>query len=236
MIMRKLLQITILLTTTFLSAQFSRPLGIPSETITELESYAGSIYENKEYQKGTVIDTKSGTFDIRLKYNIYTDALEHKQGGKLYEVIKTPSTHVRINDDYYYYCGFKTQKGIRKNGYYILVELNEQYRIYKKYELNITEPKEMDPTTGSSTTGKIKTTTTYYLEENETILELPMNKKDLLSSFSDKEEELKTYIKKEKIRLKKEEDLMRLVAKYNSLKNSDSNQSRSLLSNRVQSN
>ncbi len=234
--MRNLLQISAFLITTILSAQFSRPAIEPSEMTLELESYAGSIYESKDYQKGSIIDTKSGTFDIRIRYDIFNDALEYKENGKSYQVIKTKTTHVRINDEYYYYCKFKDSRGLRRNGYYILVELNEQYRIYKKYDLKITEPKEMDPTTGSSTMGKIKQITTYYIEENNAIKELPISKKDFLASFTDKEEELKTYMKKEKIRLKKEEDLMKLVAKYNALKNSDSNPSRSLLSNRVQNN
>ena len=42
--------------------------------------------------------------------------------------------------------------------------------------------------------------------------------------------------KKEKIKLKKEEDLTRLVAKYKALKNMEVNQPQSLLSNRVQNN
>ena len=53
----------------------------------------------------------------------------------------------------------------------------------------------------------------------------------MLALFNDKEEELKKYFKKEKIRLGKEEDLIRLVARYNALKSSDSLASKSLLSN-----
>ncbi len=234
--MRKILHTLLFLSTSALCAQFSQAVGEPSKRMTELESYAGSIYIDKQYQKASVIDEKSGTYETMLKYNIYTDALEHKKGGKINEVIKTPTTYARINDDYYYYCNFQTEHGSRRNGYYILVELNDVYRVYKKYDLDITEPKEMDPLTGTSSTGKVKVKTTFYLEEDGMIVELPMNKKEFLAAFSDKEEELKEYIKKEKIRIKKETDLVRLVAKYNALKNMDANPSRNLLSNRVQNN
>ncbi|MEW7293101.1 hypothetical protein [Aquimarina sp. 2304DJ70-9] len=233
--MRKLLQNLFFLATPLLYAQFSQPIE-PSEAISELEKYVGSVYMNKEYQKANVIDEKSGTYDTRLKYNIYTDALEHTVGGKLHEVIKTPTTYARIDNDYYYYCDFQSQHGRRIKGYYVLVEMNDSYRVYKKYDLKITEPQEMDPMTGSAVTGKIKVLTTYYIEEDGILLEVPLNKKDVLLAFSDKEEELKQYIKKEKIRLKKEEDLIRLVAKYNALKYSGTSPSRSLLSNRVQNN
>ncbi|GAA4276959.1 hypothetical protein [Aquimarina mytili] len=231
--MRKLLQILFIFATPLSYAQFSQPIEV-TEEISTLEKYAGSIYINKEYQRASVIDEKSGTYETKLKYNVYTDALEHTVGGKLHEVIKTPTTYARINNEYYYYCDFQNNHGRKKRGYYILVEMNDLYRVYKKYDLKITEPKEMDPLTGSAVTGKIKVTTTFYLEDDGVILELPMNKKDILLTFSDKEEELKQYIKKEKIRLKKEEDLLRLVAKYNALKNTGTSPSQSLLSNRAQ--
>ncbi len=233
--MRKILHVLFFLATPLLFAQFSQPIEL-TEKVSELEKYAGSVYINKEYQKANVIDEKSGTYDTRLKYNIYTDALEHTVGGKLHEVIKTPTTYARIDNDYYYYCNFQSDRGRSKRGYYVLVEMNDLYRVYKKYDLKITEPKEMDPMTGSAVTGKIKVVTTFYLEEDGVLQELPMNKKDFLSAFSDKEEELKQYIKKEKIRLKKEEDLVRLVARYNALKYSETSPSQNLLSNRVQNN
>ncbi len=234
--MRKILQISVFLIAPIVCAQFSQSIATPSERVKELEKYLGSIYLNKEYQKANVIDEKSGTYDTRLKYNIFTDALEHREGGKIREVIKTPTTYARINDEYYYYCKFQNERGRKRNGYYILVEMNDNYRIYKKYALEITDPKEMDAMTGTAVTGKIKVNTTFYMEEGSMIKELPTSKKDFLTAFSDKEGELKEYMKKEKIRLKKQEDLVRLVAKYNALKNITSSPSRSLLSNRVQNN
>ncbi len=233
--MRKILQILFFLATPIVSAQFSQVIE-PSKKMSELNKYVGSVYLNKDYQKANVIDEKSRSYDARLKYNIYTDGLELKEGGQLREVIKSSTTYARIDNDYYYYCNFKNTRGVKKNGYYILVELNNNYRVYKKYSLKITDPQEMDPMTGSSVTGKIKLITTYYLENANEIQELPLNKKGILSAFSDKQSELKEYIKKEKIKLKKEEDLIRLVARYNALKNIDLNQPGSLLSNRVQNN
>ncbi len=234
--MRKILQtLFFLITPVFAFAQFSQAINT-NEKVQELEKYAGSVYVSKDYEQATVIDQNSKTYDARLKYNIYTDALEHQKAGKLHEVIKSPTTYARINDEYYYFCEFRNERGHKRFGYYILIEMNDAYRVYKKYSLKITDPKELDPMTGNSVTGKIKRIATYYLEEGNEIKELPLNKKDILTAFSDKEEELKDYIKKEKIRLKKEEDLIRLVAKYNALKNIDSNQQRSLLSSRVQNN
>ena len=94
----------------------------------------------------------------------------------------------------------------------------------------------MDGNHGSSQVGKIQIVESYFFEEKGIIIELPDNKKELVAVFSDKEEELKEYVKNEKIKPRKQEDLIKFVAKYNALKNLEINQPQSLLSNRVQNN
>ncbi|WP_343911631.1 hypothetical protein [Aquimarina litoralis] len=230
--MKKLLLFLLLLISPFLFAQLPQSLIQPSKRTTMFDEYDGSIYKTLKYKDASVIDEKSGTFDAKLRYNIYSDALEFKKGSELYELIKKPTSHARIDGDYFYYCNFKTQRGHKKSGYYVLVELNEKYRIYKKFDLKIKEPSKNGAASGNSVPGKLKMQTTYFLEERGVIMELPMNKKELLATLSDKEEELKKYIKKERIKVRKEEDLIRLVSRYNALKNTDGNRSRSLLTRR----
>ena len=189
------------------------------------------------YKESSVIDEKSGTHDAKLKYNIYSDQLEFTTpSDELFAVTKSPTIHARIDGDYFYYCNFKNQRGLGKSGYYILVELNDKYRIYKKLFTEIVDPSVqsgMVKRAGEgSDIGKVKIQTAYYIEEAGVIMELPMNKKEMLATFSDKGQELEKYIKNEKIRLRKEEDLIRFVARYNALKSSGNPPStRSLLSN-----
>ena len=201
------------------------------------DEYEGSIYMKSRYKESSVIDEKSGTHDAKLKYNIYSDQLEFTTpSDELFAVTKSPTIHARIDGDYFYYCNFKNQRGLGKSGYYILVELNDKYRIYKKLFTEIVDPSVqsgMVKRAGEgSDIGKVKIQTAYYIEEAGVIMELPMNKKEMLATFSDKGQELEKYIKNEKIRLRKEEDLIRFVARYNALKSSGNPPStRSLLSN-----
>jgi len=217
--------------TATLSAQLPRSVYRLTHEITSYDDYDGSIYMRSNSKESTIIDEKLGTFNIKLKYNVYKDALEFNQNSKLFEVIKAPTVHVRIGDEYFYYCEFKTKKGHHRKGYYILVEMNDKYRIYKKYTLKITESSD-NPAVASDNPGEIRVNTTYFVEENDVVVELPMNKKEILETFKDKALELSTYLKKERIRLRKEEDLIRLVAKYNALKSIDADSSQSLLGNR----
>ncbi|MBQ4818663.1 hypothetical protein [Aquimarina sp. MMG016] len=233
--MRKLLLLLLLIFSTSVFAQLPRSLMTSTQRISSFDEYDGSVYMKSKYKESSVIDERSGTFDAKLKYNIYSDALEYKDGSNYFAIRKVPTIHARIDGDYFYYCNFKTQRGLKRDGYYVLVELNDKYRIYKRFTLDIKEPKKND-LTSLEEAGELKMVTTYYIEEAGMIMELPMSKKDMLATFSDKESELKQYMKKEKIRLRKEEDLIRLVSRYNALKSSDDTPSRSLLSNRSRGN
>jgi len=228
---RKIFQLIILVISPLLFAQLPTSLLEPVKGTAMFEDYEGSIYKTLGYKDASVIDEKSRTFDTKLRYNAYSDALEFKKGSDLFQLIKNTTSHARINGDYYYYCEFKTQRHIKKHGYYVLVELNEHYRIYKKYSVETIEPNSKGSSNGTATPGKIKMKTKYYLEERGVIMELPMNKKKILAVLNDKETQLKTYMKKEKIKVRKEEDLIRLVARYNALKSSGNTPSRSLLTN-----
>ncbi|GAA3511207.1 hypothetical protein GCM10022393_26230 [Aquimarina addita] len=232
--MVKKLHFIFLFTSCSLFAQIPTSLIEPVDNIDNFDEFSGSIYKNQTFKSANVIDEKSGTFDAKLRYNIHTDALEFDKGDELYKILKTTTIHARINEEYYYYCNFKNQRHQKKDGYYVLVELSDNYSIYKKYTLDIIHAPTSTSvvTNGEKEPGRIRLITTYYLEERGIIKELPTDKKNLVATFSDLQDELKDYMKIEKIRPRKEEDLKRLVAKYNALKNINSNGgSKSLLSN-----
>ncbi|WP_108866478.1 hypothetical protein [Aquimarina aquimarini] len=235
--MRKILLLLCLVISSSLFAQLPRNLLTPTSRIHMYDEYNGSVYMKSRYKESSVIDEKSGTFDAKLKYNVFSDALEYNSKSDLFEVIKSPTVHARIDGDYFYYCDFKNQRNSDRKGYYVLVELSDRYRIYKRFTLKIKDPPvKTGIIDGITEPGSIRMITTYYLEESGIIMELPMNKKEMLATFSDKHDELKAYLKKESIRLKKEEDLIRLVARYNALKSTDATPSQSLLSNRGRNN
>jgi len=232
--MKKNILFIFILATCFSFAQLPKSLLNSIEENNQYYDYAGSIYESSRFKESSVIHEKSTTYDAKLRYNIQSDAIEHKSGENFYELKKNPTTHARIDDNYFYYCNFKSQRGLDRKGYYILVELNDKYRIYKKLSLDIKDPSEnASVSIRIEETGKIVVNTTYYVEENNVILELPMNKKEILAVFNDKQEELSQYLKKAKIRIKKEEDLIRFVARYNALKSSGSEPTQGLLTNLI---
>lgn len=231
--MKKLLHIVLLGSLHLAFAQLPESLLKPISPDHKFDEYEGMIYEKMLYKDSNVIYEQSGTsFDAKLRYNIFSDAIEFEKGQNLYELIKAPTAHARVGDDYYYYCEFTTADiGMNKHGYYVLIDLTEDYRIYKKYSLKITPPSTRGLEHGTPPTpGKIRKEATYYLEENGIIVELPTDRKKMLNLFDYKKEALASYAKKEKIKFKKESDLIRFISRYNALRNSEDSYPGSLLS------
>ncbi|WP_299188741.1 hypothetical protein [uncultured Aquimarina sp.] len=57
----------------------------------------------------------------------------------------------------------------------------------------------------------------YYIEIDGKLVYLKMNKRKIVKFFPGKQSELKSYINKEGLNFKKELDLVRLVAYYDTL-------------------
>ncbi len=214
---RKLIFCTLLCVSTAVFAQIPDNLLSVTQEVTQYDEYEGSIYLNRKFSDSDFIDESSGTYSAPLRYNIFRDAIEFKDEDGLYALTLNEKVHVRIGQDFFYYCDFNDQRGRLVDGYFVLVEFNDQYSIYKKYEVRIKDPIKMDVHNGSPEPGEIRRKVTYFLEQNNVIMELPIDKKKILAALSGQADELKKYMKSEKIRLKKEEDLLKLVAKYNSL-------------------
>lgn len=200
------------------------------------DDYLGSIYKTLSFEKGSVIEEKSSVFEDELRYNIDGDIFEYNFADTMYQIKKNPQIYVRIDDEYFYYCEFQTDNFLPVHGYYVLVDMNEDYSIYKKYTIKIKHPDKNGGPDGTATPGNLRMETTYYLEEDKFIKELPTNKGTALASFEDKKDELKKYMKSQKLRLNKEEDLIRFVSKYNALKSDNIGKSRSLLVNHTERN
>lgn len=229
--MRKILLFALILASTMLHAQLPQVILTKTKKVIAFdENYDGTIYKDTWKKKSIVVDEKSGSYEAKLRYNIYSDRIEVKDASGLQSLVKSAPIHVKIDDDYYYYCEFKTRRERPKKGYFVLVHLADDFKIYKKYDLDIKQPN--DNTNFNTEQGKpgiIKLVTTYYLEEHNTIVELPLKKKEMLALFEAKHNELEKFFKNEKIKLRKEEDLIKFVSHFNSL--TGTSRQRGLLSN-----
>lgn len=205
----------------FITAQIPESLLSPKEKIMLFDEYQGSIYETLKYQKSSLIDENSTSYETRLRYDIYSDVIEFKKDDDVFQIAQKESVYARIGSDLYYYCEFKNRRGLPFHGYFVLVDQNDDYRVYKRYSLQIKEPEKKGISFGELIPGNIRQIATYFLEHNGRLIEIPTSKKDFFDLFDDKKSELQNFITSQKLKLKKEEDLIALMSKYNELINSN---------------
>ncbi|AXG68507.1 hypothetical protein KORDIASMS9_00722 [Kordia sp. SMS9] len=108
-----------------------------------------------------------------------------------------------------------------KLGYYIQLTNGEKIKLYRKDKKKFVEvTRTAYGSTTTSTSAKYKEQKSeFYIEygDSGSAVKLPKKKKSLIKLFASKQGDIKSFIKKNKIKLTKEQDLVRLINYANSL-------------------
>lgn len=166
----------------------------------------GIPYYNSKFIDAKVGET-SGTIPIR--YNVFLDTVEVSEKGTVYELPKdepTPSftftttkeklVFVNTNDIY--------------SGYFF--ELNDgKYRILKKVVAKYIPATPAPNSLIAGTPAQFSLQKPmYFIHFENSFIKIPKNSKELAAEMPHKAKEIKEFIDKNKIKLSKEEDLVKL--------------------------
>ncbi len=183
-----------------------------AKNILSESDISGSPYLNNEFILGSILtNDKIRYIDIPLRYNIYNDDMEFKNSEDTYLAIGDPTLvkMIIIGDDKFIYTD-KRKKNGEQFGYYKLLEDGE-IKLLLKYNVVF---KKAVPTTGYEEAEPPKLeriSDTYYILQGNNEPQQISKKKDIDLIFGPKSSEIDNYIKKEKLNVKKEEDLIKLV-------------------------
>lgn len=174
---------------------------------TEIE---GSPYLNDTWSRGTVRAKHNGkTYELtKMRYDAYKDELEYEENQKPY----------RFGSEI---TEFVTNDGIFRNGFPIYESLTARSFYQILYDGKV---KLLKRTTARVQTEKLYSSATQtkrfikeeslYLFKNGILTRLKKDKKSLLEALGEKQDELDAFIKDQKLKLSKEEDILRVIEKY----------------------
>ena len=220
--MKKLIVLLVILTGTvtygqkagafgFTNAQVNSQLFFEQYGITEakLHNIKGSPYDNPVFLPGNIY-TSTGVVgtEIQLRYNIFADEIEIKdtKTNQVSSLIKSPEFFAKINNALYVYV-------LGDNGGYFRV-LNEgkNYDLYKKSIVTYRDvvPKK-DPYSREIPAQVTRVDTYYIVSKGGSFFELPNNKKKFIAIFKTGQKEIDDYMKKNKIDLKNENDMIKVM-------------------------
>lgn len=184
-------------------------------------SIKGSPYIQDDYERGTISNFKDDILSI--KYNGFSDHMEVLRNGKVQYFLPSEAYpfEVQLLGSAKLYKAFQFQKGRElAYGFFRLLTINQKSNLLIREEVGKTEAVKPKTGYGEFTPAKFKRKDDAYFVNfagNDIALEVPRRKKDFLNLFGASAKNIDTYIKKEKLNIKKERDLLRILTYYNQL-------------------
>jgi hypothetical protein len=176
----------------------------------------GTPYLKEAYEEGLIVYANN-TIKVPARYNVFKDLMEYQQSGRA--LVLDPN--VSIKKVQLHNATFVVDKyvadGKTKLGYFALLD-SGKVTLYAKKSVSYLAPQKGRALDGGDQPAEFKkiADTFYYKIGNNTLQEVK-NVKTMIASFPDKQDELTTFVKKEKISPRNEEELIQLVKYYNSL-------------------
>lgn len=184
-----------------------------SSTSIDLKDVKGSPYAQESFSQGKIFNKKSGAgYSYFLRYNVYNDIIEIKNGNQAVELKKTSNLYALFNNSEYHYEAFiDDPEAASANGYFVLLQNGKKYKLYVKNKKKYNAPKKAETPYNKSHPASFTDSKLYYFKKDDQKL-IPINKrkKQFLRQFPSMSKELEKYINSEKTNLDSEEDLIQL--------------------------
>ncbi|MCY1719062.1 hypothetical protein OU798_01825 [Prolixibacteraceae bacterium Z1-6] len=188
-----------------------------NQTLTS-KDIEGSPYLNDEFINGTVFTTSKLQYqNIPLRYNIFNDDMEFRTPDNQVMAIAAPEIieSVEFGEFKMKYLPYSAAKKIRRGFFKELV--NGKVSLYAKPNILYTEPQKPAPYKEAQPAKFTNKPDFYYIREGTESAQKIDNKNVLIQFFPDHQKEVAAFVKKNKIKHNKEEDLTELINYYNSL-------------------
>ncbi|APG65543.1 hypothetical protein LPB136_09305 [Tenacibaculum todarodis] len=222
--MKYKLTILLLLQALLLTAQMENRYSLSSsmsfKTFSDVDkNFKGTPFINKDLRPVTIEGYKET--DLKARYNAHQDYFEVlRKGQTKYFTVKSPLklTFVYTNK---VYAAFNKSENQNEKTFYVIKHEDPSFKILLKENILLKEEVEAKTGYGSYTppTFKRKKDTNFVKFKNsDEVIEIPTKTKKFLEIVSNKSKEVKTFIKKNKLKLKKEKDLIKIFKYYTSLK------------------
>lgn len=175
----------------------------------KLHAIKGTPYDSPVFLPGTIYSSNEVVgAGVMLRYNVFADEIEIKDptSDNYSSLIKSPEFFAKINNDIYLYV-------LGENGgYFKVLTEGKSYDLYKRSTVTYQDAIPPKDSYGKETPAQFSRHDTYYIvSKGGSFYELPNNRKKFVSIFKSNQKEIDQYIKKNKINLKQERDMIKVM-------------------------
>ena len=185
----------------------------------DTDSYTGTPYNNPNYLMGNVYQGKELLANnVGLRYNAVADEIEIKESlaspdEEAKVLTKSPEIFVKIMKDIYIFAPYKG--GVEGGGYFNVMYEGTGVDLYKKLKKNFKPAKKATSSITTSTPAKFSDDIVYYLATKDgKFYEMPSSRSKKIKVFGSKKDEMKKYVKENRLDLNDENDLLKAVKYY----------------------
>lgn len=173
------------------------------------EYVQGSCYLNDNFIDGRMTLDIGKTYEGPIRYDMYADQIEFKNSANEIFILQNPGAVRMVILDTLQFNYF--EPGVFKDiqGFYEILLIGD-YSLYKKYQIFLKNPDSAGPGIYANAAMFIPQDSKYYIMDPDANFKEIRNKKDLLLSDTNTDE-LEEFIKNNKIKVRKEKDLIRFT-------------------------
>ncbi len=186
----------------------------------------GSPYLYEEFVEGTMT-ALDGTVvpGLKYRYDIYGDKMQFILNGDTATINKPMALRsVKLGDQMFVYDVYMVAADMVATGYFEVIEDNEYLTVLYKREIKLEQDVYVPNYGGGGGTKefRMKKVDSYYIKPSGTAAQKINTKKQFLELFTDKQDQLRQYMKEKRLSVKKAEDLQAIAGYYISLKETGS--------------
>lgn len=186
-------------------------------TLTE-KNISGSPYLENTFRSGTVYTTAKKKFEnVLLRYNIYNDDLEFETPNKIILAIDDPEIIELADFGDYKMTYLSYTNGSKTSTAFFKIVEEGKASLYAKPEVFYQKGQESNGIKPAKPAQFVSKPDSYFIQIGTNTAKKVGSKKDLLALFADRQNKIATYIKKNKVKVNKADQLQGLVKYYNSL-------------------
>jgi len=180
-------------------------------------SVEGSRYINEEFLTGTF---RSSSKVYSFRYNAYHDEMEVKNGDEVNAIIKIYNFPITLSVGNKVYQVFDYENNEEKTkGFFVVLTDAKNIKLLLKEEIKFypEKPAKSGYQPQKAATFKRFVDSHYITYGNNTAEKLPNKKAEFFKIFGNNSEQIKNYIKENKLKYNKTEDLVQIFNYYNGL-------------------
>ena len=186
----------------------------------------GSPYLQNEFEEGTMT-VLNGTVipGLRYRYDIYGDKMLFIVNGDTATINKPLALKsIEIGGKLFVYDVYVSGPDKVATSYFEVVEENESLTLMHRRQAKLDQDVYVSNYGGGGGTKefRMKTVDSYYLKQGKAAAREIDSRKDLLELFPDNQQQIREYMKQNRLKVNKEEDLSSIVQYCGSLLKADS--------------